>query len=251
MKLNFNTLLLVWVVLILSNCIPQKKEKFKPNVVYQSDDLIVTQISSNSFIHSSFLQTQDFGNVSCNGLIVTNNEEAIVFDTPTDDESSQELIKWIKEIRNCKINGIVPTHFHNDCLGGLRAFNESGIPSYAYFKTIELAKENNFVAPENSFMDSLHLNVGSKSVIIKFFGEGHTKDNIICYFPDENIMFGGCLIKELNAGKGYLGDANVADWPATVEKIKREYPSVKIVVPGHGEFGNADLLDYTINLFRK
>lgn len=31
-------------------------------------------------------------------------------------------------------------------------------------------------------------------------------------------MFGGCLIKELDAGKGYLGDANVADWSSTVEK---------------------------------
>ena len=63
-------------------------------------------------------------------------------------------------------------------------------------------------------------------------------------------MFGGCLIKELNAGKGYLGDANVTDWSGTVEKVKMEYPNVKIIVPGHGEYGSKKLLDYTINLFK-
>ena len=34
-----------------------------------------------------------------------------------------------------------------------------------------------------------------------------------------------------------------------VEKIKKEYPNLKIVVPGHGETGNQKLLDYTIKLF--
>jgi metallo-beta-lactamase class B len=63
-------------------------------------------------------------------------------------------------------------------------------------------------------------------------------------------MFGGCLIKELGAGKGYLGDANVVAWSSTVEKVKKAYPNVKVVVPGHGAYGNIKLLDYTINLFK-
>jgi metallo-beta-lactamase class B len=73
---------------------------------------------------------------------------------------------------------------------------------------------------------------------------------VAVYFPKENVLFGGCLIKEVNVSKGYLGDANVADWPATVEKIKKEYPHVQLVVPGHGEHGNKELLDCTIHLFR-
>jgi metallo-beta-lactamase class B len=44
-------------------------------------------------------------------------------------------------------------------------------------------------------------------ITAKFFGEGHTKDNVVGYFPSENVMFGGCLVKELNASKGYLGFA--------------------------------------------
>jgi metallo-beta-lactamase class B len=234
----------------ITSTVAQTSPKFKPKEVYKSGNLTITQIAKNSFEHTTFLQTHDFGNVPCNGLIVRNSNEVIVFDTPTNDAASEELIKWIKETLHCRINAVIPTHFHDDCLGGLKAFHENEIPSYAYFKTIEFAKENNFVVPKNSFRDSLILKVGNENIIAKFFGEGHTKDNVVGYFAGDNIMFGGCLIKQLNAGKGYLGDANVADWSATVEKVKKDYPDVKIIVPGHGQYGNKKLLDYTIKLFK-
>ncbi len=250
MKAIIKTLLIIAVTLINFNCGAQKQKAFKSKKVYKTKSLVITQIAKNSFEHTSFKQTNDFGYVPCNGLIVRNSNEVIIFDTPTNDKSSEELIKWITEKLHCKINAIIPTHFHDDCLGGLKAFHENNITSYANFRTIELAKENNYVVPKNSFSDSLILKVGDENITAKFFGEGHTKDNVVGYFPCENVMFGGCLIKTIDASKGYLGDANVADWSNTVEKVKKEYPNVKIVVPGHGDFGNSKLLDYTIKLFK-
>ncbi|RWU10444.1 subclass B1 metallo-beta-lactamase [Pedobacter chitinilyticus] len=228
----------------------QKNEAFKPKVVYQSDALMITQISKNAYEHVSYLQTQDFGKVPCNGLVVSDHKEAIIFDTPTNDKSSEELIKWITDQLHFKIKAIIPTHFHDDCLGGLKAFHDHRIPSYASFKTIALAKEKGFVVPENGFKDALTLKVGKETITAKFFGEGHTRDNVVGYFPSENILFGGCLIKEIDATKGYLGDANVEAWSNTVERVKKAYPKVKLVIPGHGERGNSKLLDYTIGLFK-
>lgn len=249
MKLLIKTLLIIVSVIVL-NCGSQKQDAFKSKEVYKSNDLVITQITENSFVHTSFLQTNDFGNVPCNGLIARDNNEAIIFDTPTNSKSSEELIKWINGTLHCKINAIIPTHFHDDCLGGLKAFEEDHIPSYANVKTIELAREYNLVVPRNGVADTLTLKVGNEIITVKFFGEGHTKDNVVGYFPSEKIMFGGCLIKELDAGKGYLGDANVIDWSSTVERVKMEYPDMKIVVPGHGEYGDKKLLDYTIKLFK-
>ncbi len=250
--MNFisKNILVILFSLIMLSCSTQSKNSFKAKKIYESKTLIITQISENCFIHTSFKQTNDFGNVPCNGLIVKDYHETVVFDTPTNDKSSEELIQWINENLDSKIKAIVPTHFHDDSLGGLMAFHKKNIPSYSYVKTIELARENNFVIPENSFNDSVILKVGNKDVIAKFFGEGHTKDNAVGYFPNENILFGGCLLKELEAGKGYLGDANVSAWSNTVEKVKKEYPDVKIVVPGHGDYGDGKLLDYTITLFK-
>jgi metallo-beta-lactamase class B len=249
MSISPKNLFTVAVLAILFGCSSAKRAAVARKEVYKSEHLTVVQIAENSFQHISYLQTTDFGNVPCNGLIVRNNGEAIIFDTPTNDIGSGELIKWVNETLLCKVKAVIPTHFHNDCLGGLKLFNEKAIPSYAYLKTIELAKANDFTLPQNGFQDSLVLKVGREQVVIRFFGEGHTKDNVIGYFPSENVMFGGCLIKAVAASKGFLGDANVAAWASTVEKIRAEYPNVKIVVPGHGEYGNQQLLDYTINLF--
>ncbi len=250
MKTIPKILLLLSITLLFINCSSKKGEAFQPKEVYQSNDLIITQVSQNAFVHTSFFQTQDFGNVPFNGLIVSTNNGTIVFDTPTNTKTSEELIKWITETQHSKINAVIPTHFHNDCLGGLAIFHSKNIPSYAYFKTIEFAKNNNETLPQNSFNDSLVLNVGTEKIIAKFFGEGHTQDNVVGYFPSENVLFGGCLIKELDANKGYLGDANTSEWSNTVEKIKTAYPNLKIVVPGHGETGNQKLLVYTIKLFK-
>ncbi|MBX2953928.1 MAG: subclass B1 metallo-beta-lactamase [Leadbetterella sp.] len=231
------------------NCRSEKQETFQPKEVHRSENLVITQIAENSFEHTSFKQTNDFGNVPCNGLIVRNNKQVIVFDTPTNDPGAEELIQWIAESLQCKIMAVIPTHFHDDSIGGLKAFDNRGIPSYAYSKTVELAKENNYTVPRNSFSDSLVLKVGDSRIIARFFGEGHTRDNVVGYFPDDRILFGGCLIKESDASKGYLGDANESAWSATVEKVKAEFPDVSLVVPGHGEYGGKELLDYTINLF--
>ena len=225
-------------------------KEFIPIEVYRSEDLIIIQISDNAFLHTSYLKTNDFGKVPCNGMVVRNRNEVVVFDTPTNNKSAEDLINFIRNKLQCKINAVVPTHFHDDCLGGLAPFHKLKIPSFGNFSTIELAKTNNVVAPQNAFNDSLKLNVGNTYAVVKYFGQGHTKDNVVGYFPKENILFGGCLIKELQATKGYLGDANVGEWSSTVEKVKQQYLNVKIVIPGHGKIGNLDLLDYTIKLFK-
>ena len=218
---------------------------------YTSKGLTVRKVKDRVYQHTSFLQTDSFGNVPCNGMIVVDHGEAVVFDTPTNDKASEELIGWIEKTLKCKVVGVVATHFHEDCVGGLAAFHQHQIPSYGSDLTIELTQKNNYPTPRKSFNGLLEIPVGQEKVIVEFNGEGHTQDNVIGYFPAEKAMFGGCLIKELKAGKGYLGDSNVNEWSATVAKVKEKYPDTKVVIPGHGKMGNIKLLDYTIELFEK
>ncbi|RYY64030.1 MAG: subclass B1 metallo-beta-lactamase, partial [Chitinophagaceae bacterium] len=206
----------------------------------------------HSYQHISYLQTESFGKVDCNGMVATHKKEAIVFDTPANEEASKELIQYFKS-QQFHIKAIVATHFHSDCVAGLAAFHTQGIASYASYKTIAALKKEkpDFPAPQIGFDSSLRLKLGNKKVMVAYYGEGHTKDNVIGYFPADRIMFGGCLIKEIDASKGFLGDANTADWSQTVRILKAAYPNAKIIIPGHGEPGGLALLDYTIQLFEK
>lgn len=219
--------------------------------VYKSETLQIEQIGPNTFVHVSYLNTNDFGKVACNGMIVMNEGEALVFDTPANEEASLELINWLETDRKAKVTGVVATHFHWDCLGGLNEFHAKGIPSYASEKTIALAKTAGYPLPENGFKNKLKLEAGGVKVINQFLGEGHTKDNFVSYVPSDQVIFGGCMIKALGAGYGNLEDANVATWSATVRKVKSTFSDATIVIPGHGKIGGTELLDYTIELFSK
>jgi len=73
----------------------------------------------------------------------------------------------------------------------------------------------------------------------------------VSYIPGEKVLFGGCLIKVLNANKGNLGDGNVREWSNTVSKVKSKFQDAEFVVPGHGKPGDMALFDYTIELFEK
>ncbi|MEN7547587.1 subclass B1 metallo-beta-lactamase [Rapidithrix thailandica] len=241
------TLLFLAVCLFWVACTAEKKEE---NKNYPSDSLIIKPLSENVFVHTTYLAIPGYGNFPCNGLIVKDQGEAVIFDTPSTDSVSVELIEWVEKELDCKIKAVVATHFHDDCLGGLNAFHERNIESYANNPTITFAGQEGNPIPQKGFDGVLEIMVGSKKIVNTFFGEGHTKDNVVTYVPGEQVLFGGCLIKEMNAGKGNLNDANTADWPVTVQKVKEAYPEIQYVVPGHGEVGGPELFDYTIKLFQ-
>ena len=216
---------------------------------YSSEALQIIPLSNNSYLHISTIDIPDYGKFECNGLIYTNEGKAIVFDTPATVEDSSELIEWLSEVKNLEIVGVVVNHFHDDALGGLAAFHKINIPSYANNPTLKLATEKGTEVPRTGFDELLELEVGNSKVVNRFFGEAHSADNIVSYIPDDSLIFGGCMVKSLNAKKGNLEDANLETWAGTIVKIKQAYPHLNIVIPGHGKVGGPELLDYTIELF--
>ena len=217
--------------------------------IYSTETLQIHQISPNSFVHISYLNTDDFGKVGCNGMIVIHGGEAVVFDTPANEVASGELIRWLENEQKVNIKAILATHFHNDCLGGLKSFHAIGVPSYGTHKTIALAKKAGELTPKNGFSKKIKFDVGDLAVETRYFGEGHTRDNVVAFVPSDQLLFGGCLIKAQGASFGFLGDANTGSWSETVKKVKSSFPNVQTVIPGHGNIGGVELLDYTIRLF--
>lgn len=228
-------------------------EVVNSDTLFNSPDLKVVKISDHVYQHISYLNTQDFGKVECNGMVVTDGGEAVIFDTPTNDAGSDTLIHFVKKILNSDVIAIIPTHFHADCVGGIAAFTSKKIPVHASDLTIQFLrdKDNKYVSEFIPFQDSLLIKAGRENIIAYFPGQGHTRDNVVGYFPAEKIMFGGCLIKEAGAQKGNLEDANTEEWTTSVNRLKNKFPDVKTVIPGHGKTGSAELLDYTADLFRK
>lgn len=219
------------------------------NFVYESEQLKIEQLADHTYRHISYMNTDDFGKVSCNGMVIIETGESMVFDTPVTIEATQELIEWIEGKQESEIKAVIPTHFHYDCLATLDLFHDRNIPSYAHSKTIELAKSTNWPVPQKGFDGKISLLLGQTTMLVEFFGAGHTMDNVIAYYSPDQSLFGGCLIKSLGAGNGNLEDADVGRWPTTIETIQETFPEAKIIIPGHGSSGDQALLEYTKNLF--
>ena len=227
--------------------IPQAEE------IYSTETLKIIKYSDHVYQHISYLETKDFGKVDCNGMILLDENETIIFDTPVDHQSSQELLYYIENELNTNVNAVIATHFHADCIGGLDVFHQKNIPSFALDKTLDIIKEKNekIVLPTNIFSHSKIFEFGKKSAVATYLGEGHTQDNIVGYFTDEKVLFGGCLVKSIEGGKGNLADANTVAWPKTIKNLKKHYGHALLVIPGHGKAGNSNLLNYTQDLFNK
>jgi metallo-beta-lactamase class B len=214
-----------------------------------NDSLKVAQISEHVYIHESQLRLENGNFVGCNGVIYVENNMAILGETSIDSATTLALIHFIEDTLNANVRSVFVTHFHVDALGGLAACHANGIYSYSYTKTPKLAKKTGFIAPVRPVKSAeLKLGVKDESMILYYPGPGHTKDNAVFYIPKDKVVFGGCLIKCMNAGYGNLADANMKKWVASVENVRLKFPNAEIIVPGHGPFGGRELLDYTQKL---
>ena len=93
---------------------------------------------------------------------------------------------------------------------------------------------------------SLRIDLGGVQVDIWHPGAGHTRGDTIAWVEAEKVLFSGDLVEYL-AGV-YTGDAQLVEWPATLEALRGL--QAEAIVPGRGEAmrGNADVnkaLDYT------
>ncbi len=205
-----------------------------------SDNLTLHKLSEHSYIHTQR---------NNNGLVYINQGEAIIVSTPNSDIETQNLIDWVRNEQKAKIVGYIIDRWHTDAMEGLDIVKKNGIKSYSYELTRTIAKEKGLPIPDIGFDPKLELNVGGNKVICHFLGEAHTKDGIVVWIPSEQILFAGNGIRTYNGWVGNIGDANLEEWSNTAKRIKKEYETAKIVVPGHGRYGGSELIDYTIELY--
>jgi len=214
-------------------------------------DIELMKINENFYVHTSWFDFPGFGRFPSNGLIFVKNGKALLIDTPNTNEQTLNLYDFLQDHLKATITKIVVGHSHSDCMGGLSALHEKGVESIACAETIQICTSQKLPIPQKSFVDSMVLEFEGETVVCRYFGAGHTTDNIVVYFPTSKILFGGCLIKSLNSkGLGNTKEADIEHWDNTVFNIKKTYPSVKLVIPGHGAFGDGNLLEHTIALVR-
>lgn len=239
-----------YILLLSLSCIFVSAQTSKKSIRI-SDQLQLVQLNNQVWAHVSVEEIAGFGKVSSNGLVYVVKGNAFLFDSPVTDSLTQVLVKVVADSLKSEIVGFVPNHWHVDCMGGLKYLQSIGIESYANQMTIEEAKKRNLPVPAHGFTETLKLKLSGKTIECWYPGGGHTKDNIVVWLPSEKVLFAGCMAKEMKSkGPGNLSDADVKNWPETIEKVMKKYKNAQIVVPGHGLWGDPELLEHTLKLVK-
>lgn len=239
--------ILLMVIVILSGgwCLGEESGKR----IKISEDIFLEQLSENVFLHETFKYYKKMGRIGANGLVVVSGKEALLIDTPWNNRLTAVLCDWFLKEKGITINQVVGGHSHIDCLGGLGEMHRRGARSYGYSLTAAFAREKDNPVPKHVFDDSMTLTLGTKKIVMQFCGAGHTRDNIVVWLPEEKILFGGCLVKALNwKGLGYMKEGDLASYPGTIDRVMKQFPDARMVVPGHGQRGTRMLLTHTRQL---
>lgn len=185
---------------------------------------------------------------------VIGGEGVMVIDSRSSPKQAQEIISDLKELTNLPVTAVVNTHYHWDHAWGNSEF--PGIPIWGHdecanvmrgvtqreieetAKSFGLGDELDglqIVPPDRVFPDSASVDLGGRTVYLKYLGLAHTNSDIVIDVPAANVIFGGDIIEE--GAPPWYGDSFPLEWPDAMVKF---VPMVagKVVVPGHG-----DLLD--------
>jgi len=189
-----------------------------------------------------------------NSGVVIGDESVVVIDTTATPVMARELIGRIREVTDKPIRHVVLSHYHAVRVLGASAYRSEGCNEIIASRgTYELIVERGaqdmqseierfprlFQAAESIpgltwptlvFDRQITLFLGKLQVEILHPGPGHTKGDTIVWLPEQRILFSGDLVEY--GAAAYTGDAQLEEWPDTLEKLRALKPEK--LVPGRG-----------------
>jgi len=216
-----------------------------------SDALKITPLAGDFYIFTTY-QTYKDAKVPANGMYVVTDEGVVLIDTPWDKTQLQPLLNYIKEKHNKDVVMTVSTHFHEDRTNGIEFLKTKGVKTYTTKKTDELSQKKGYERAEFLLEKDTEFKIGQYKFQTYYPGEGHAPDNIVVWFPNEKILYGGCFIKSTEADDiGNLSDANIDEWANSIKNVQKKFKNPKFVIPGHDGWASTKSLKHTLKLIKE
>ncbi len=213
-----------------------------------------------------------------NSGVIIGDKFIMVSDATATPAMAQDLIARIRSVSQKPIKYVLLTHYHAVRVLGASAYLAEGATEViASQGTLELIVERGKEDMQSEMerfprlfrgaegvpgltwptlivgdgkpgrQGSLTVDLGGVTVQIWHPGAGHTRGDTIAWVESERVLFSGDLV-EYEAGV-YTGDAQLEEWPATLEALRALKACA--IVPGRGDAmkGAANVekaLDYTL-----
>jgi metallo-beta-lactamase class B len=212
--------------------------------------LKISHLTGDFYIYTTYKDLS--GNrYPSNSMYLVTTKGVVLFDTPWDSSQFQPLLDSIMIRHNKMVVLCLSTHYHNDRTAGLEFFSTKTIRTYSSKQTWDLCKKFNEKQSQYYFLNDTTFTVGNHRFETYYPGEGHTRDNIVIWFDNDKILYGGCFVKSTESNElGNIVDANIVQWGHSVENVIKKYPAPKYIIPGHMGWHNNTSLQHTLRLLQ-
>ncbi len=186
-----------------------------------------------------------------NSGVIVGDDAVMVIDAQATPAMAREVIERIRTVTDKPIRWLVLSHYHAVRVLGASAYGaEQIVASQATrdlivergredmeseigrFPRLFRGKETipGLTWPTLAFESAMTVWLGRREVRILHLGRAHTRGDTVVWLPKERVLFAGDTV-EFGATP-YCGDAHLADWPATLSRIRALEPEA--LVPGRG-----------------
>ena len=209
----------------------------------------LAEVRPGVWVHTSWQRLAPDVVFPANGLVLADGDGLLLVDSAWGEDNTVALLDSIDAQIGRPVRRAVVTHFHDDRVSGADVLRARGVDVYATPLTRRLARAEGNAVPEHA-LDGLAepgavVRFGSADVL--YPGAGHTADNLVVHA--RGVVFGGCSIHEASrTTAGNTADADLAEWPASLRRVRAAFPDADLVVPGHGSVGRAALIEHSIRL---
>lgn len=179
-------------------------------------------------------------------------------------DTAKILALEIAKVTDKPVREVINTNYHPDRVGGNAYWKSIGAKIIATQQTYDLLKKDwsNVLAwtrnafpsypdvplalPTDVYPGDFALQGGKVKAI--YLGRSHTSDGIFVYFPEEKVLYGGCILKEQ---LGNLAFADVAEYPKTLRKLQQLKLDIRTIVAGHySPVHGPELIDQYLTLLK-
>ena len=184
--------------------------------------------------------------------VIIGDDSVMIVEAQATPRLARKVIEKVREVTDKPISHLVMTHYHAVRVLGASAY---GAPTVimgekARAMVVERGREDwdsefgrfprlfqgheeipGLTWPTETFSDRMTVYLGKRRVDLMHLGRAHTAGDIVAYVPDQNVMFTGDIVEYHSAC--YCGDGHFADWPQTLEAIRRF--DLDAIAPGRGD----------------
>lgn len=213
-----------------------------------SNPLSIQHLTGDFYIYTTYNYYKG-DRIPANGMYVLTKQGAIIIDSPWDTTQFQPLLDSIRIRHGQKAVMCIATHFHEDRTGGFEYYRQQGIKTYSTKLTDQLSQKRGMKRAEFLVTKDTVFTVGQYSFEVFHPGHGHTPDNIVIWFANQKILYGGCLIKSTDDSTlGNLGDASVTHYATTLERVQAKCKNPAYIIPGHNAWTSTKSLAHSLRM---